>query len=128
MPTSNTQRREPAFLWLFFGKVVLLMVTIAVVTRINPMVNSSTTSRSRRGNRSPNPAVNGAVAAAGSRRISVTSPTPAGPFREKAKTEMATVYAQSTVTHPPQASCSLRRPGFPSTARKARTATPEGRA
>ena len=34
MPTSNTQRREPAFLWLFFGKVVLLMVTIAVVYAI----------------------------------------------------------------------------------------------
>src|SRR5438270_12032868 len=34
MPTSNTQRREPAFLWLFFGKVVLLMVTIIVVYAI----------------------------------------------------------------------------------------------
>jgi hypothetical protein len=34
MPTSNTRRREPAFLWLFFGKVLLLMVTIAVVYAI----------------------------------------------------------------------------------------------
>jgi hypothetical protein len=34
MPISNTPRREPAFLWLFFGKVVLLMVTIAVVYAI----------------------------------------------------------------------------------------------
>jgi hypothetical protein len=68
------------------------------------MISSSTASRRRRGNRSPSPAVKGAVAAAGNRRISVTSPTPAAPFREKAKTEMATVYAQSTVTHPPQAS------------------------
>jgi hypothetical protein len=34
MPISNTQRREPAFLWLFFGKVVLLMVTIVVVYAI----------------------------------------------------------------------------------------------
>jgi hypothetical protein len=34
MPTSTTPRREPAFLWLFFGKVVLLMVTIAVVYAI----------------------------------------------------------------------------------------------
>ena len=34
MPTSTTPRREPAFLWLFFGKVVLLMVTIAVVYTI----------------------------------------------------------------------------------------------
>ena len=34
MPTSNTRRREPAFLWLFFGKVVLLLVTITVVYAI----------------------------------------------------------------------------------------------
>ncbi len=31
MPVGKTPRREPAFLWLFLGKVVLLMVTIVVV-------------------------------------------------------------------------------------------------
>ena len=41
MPTSNTPRREPAFLWLFFGKVVLLMVTIAVVYPYMPICTLS---------------------------------------------------------------------------------------
>jgi hypothetical protein len=31
IPISRPPRREPAFVWLFFGKVVLLMVTILVV-------------------------------------------------------------------------------------------------
>jgi hypothetical protein len=34
MAISNTPRREPAFLWLFLGKVILLIVTIAVVYAI----------------------------------------------------------------------------------------------
>jgi hypothetical protein len=34
MTAGKTSRREPAFLWLFLGKVVLLMVTIVVVYAI----------------------------------------------------------------------------------------------
>jgi hypothetical protein len=34
MTIGRPQRREPAFLWLFLGKVVLLMVTIMVVYAI----------------------------------------------------------------------------------------------
>src|SRR3979411_1627151 len=34
IPVGKPLRREPAFLWLFFGKVVLLMVTIVVVYAI----------------------------------------------------------------------------------------------
>jgi len=34
MPNPNTPRREPRFLWLFLGKVVLLLVTITVVYAI----------------------------------------------------------------------------------------------
>jgi hypothetical protein len=31
MAVAKTPRQEPAFLWLFFGKVVLVLVTITVV-------------------------------------------------------------------------------------------------
>jgi hypothetical protein len=34
MTAGKTSRREPAFLWLFLAKVVLLMVTIVVVYAI----------------------------------------------------------------------------------------------
>jgi hypothetical protein len=34
IPIGKLARREPAFLWLFFGKVVLLLLTILVVYAI----------------------------------------------------------------------------------------------
>ena len=34
IPIGKPARREPAFLWLFFGKVVLLLLTILVVYAI----------------------------------------------------------------------------------------------